>query len=354
MRRLFFIAALLLSGCADPVISHCESVGDKEALCGWQKPEDMELLPSGRYLVVSQMAAGHGAVAGALALLDTVTGEKQHWPLGSIARNSGWGEDSCGPAEASAFAPHGIHLSSRRDGAMQLLVINHGGRESVEFFELKEVAQGVEIAWRGCVLPPPGSFLNDIVALPEGGFMATHMYTRGDAPVGTLGWEEVTALAGFNPGHIWHWDGEDFRKLPGFSGDYPNGLQISEDGQTLFVNLWAGSSLQKLDRHSGEVLAELNIPHPDNSQWDGRGKLLVASHNFRLGDFISCPSIEEGACPAAFDIVEVDPNTLQSRVLRSISGPPMGAGTVAQRVGDSIYVGSFIGDRILRLPYSEQ
>ena len=356
VKKTLLITAFLLAGCVErpQVISDCQGVAEREVLCGWQKPEDMELLPDGRHLVVSQMAAGHGSVAGSLALLDTRDGSKQVWPMAEVAVSDGWGDADCAAPDPSIFAPHGIHLSRHESGTLQLLVVNHGGRESVEFFELRDQDGAVKPFWRGCVIPPEGSFLNDIVALPEGGFMATHMYTRGDAPVGTLGWQEITALAGFNPGHIWVWDGEQFSKLPGFSGDYPNGIQISADGETLFVNLWAGSTLQKLDRRTGKLLGEVEISHPDNSQWDGRGKLLIASHNFTLGDFIVCPSIEEGACPAAFDIVELDPDTLQSRVVVSVSGPPMGAGTVAQRVDDAVYVGSFIGDRILRLPYSAQ
>lgn len=355
MKR-YLLVLLLLGGCVErpEVISDCQSIGERRVLCGWQKPEDMELLADGRHIVVSQMAAGHGRVAGSLALLDTASGSQQRWPLASVEQLPGWGDAECPAPEAKSFAPHGIHLSQRADGGQQLLVINHGGRESVEFFELRPGPDGLALLWRGCVLPPPGSFLNDVVALPEGGFMATHMYTRGDAPVGALGWQEILALAGFNPGHIWHWNGQRFSKLPGFTGDYPNGIQISADGDTLFVNLWAGSVLQKLDRRSGKLLAEVAIPHPDNSQWDGHGKLLVASHSFSLGDFLVCPDIEQGACPAAFEIIEVDPQTLQQRSVVALSGPPMGAGTVAQRVGDELYIGSFIGDRILQLPYPVQ
>ena len=38
-------------------------------------------------------------------------------------------------------------------------------------------------------------------------------------------------------------------------------------------------------------------------------------------------------------------------VLRSKQGAPMGAGTVAQQVGDRLYIGSFIGDRMMSVPY---
>ena len=78
MPWLSAVAVSALVGCADRsvIITDCEAVGDKTPLCGWQRPEDMELLPDGKTLIVSQMEVGHGRIPGALALLDTHSGEK--------------------------------------------------------------------------------------------------------------------------------------------------------------------------------------------------------------------------------------------------------------------------------------
>ena len=35
---------------------------------------------------------------------------------------------------------------------MQLYVVNHGGRESIEMFELLRVGGTWELAWHGCVV----------------------------------------------------------------------------------------------------------------------------------------------------------------------------------------------------------
>ncbi len=35
------------------------------------------------------------------------------------------------------------------------------------------------------------------------------------------------------------------------------------------------------------------------------------------------------------------------------NGPPMGGGTVGLQVGDELFVGSFAGDRVLRVKLSE-
>ena len=56
-----------------------------------------------------------------------------------------------------------------------------------------------------------------------------------------------------------------------------------------------------------------------------------------------------GACPIAFAIVSVDPETMTASDVYASDGPPMGAGTVGLQVGDEIFIGSFKGDRVLRV-----
>ncbi len=364
MSNLFFSArvlaltgVVLLTGCVDRsvIITDCQAVGDKTPLCGWQRPEDMELLDDGNTLIVSQMEMGHGRVPGAIALLDTASGDKRELAMIQESEEL-WGDPQCTQSVGDHLGPHGIHLSTRTDGRQQLLVVNHGLRESVEFYEILKgpveggASEDYRLQWRGCAEAPQGSFLNDVVALPDGGFAATHMFTKGDAPVGTLNTAELKALFGFNPGHLLRWGASGYERLGSFSGDYPNGLQISADAQYLFVNLWAESLMKKVSLDSGEVVAEVEVAHPDNSQWDGEGRLLVTGHDFSLHDLRVCNDLEEGTCPAAFYVMAVDTEAMTSESLLRIEGAPMGAGTVTQRVGEHWYVGSFLGDRVLRLP----
>jgi len=61
-------------------------------------------------------------------------------------------------------------------------------------------------------------------------------------------------------------------------------------------------------------------------------------------------SKDRGACPIGFSIVAVDPETMTSQgAVYASDGPPMGAGTVGLQVGRELFVGSFAGDRILRV-----
>lgn len=353
MKR-YLLLVFLLAGCIDEsaVINDCQPRGDMQPLCGWQSPEDMELLGDGKTLVVSEMEQGHGEVFGRLALLHTGADHRE-----VIAHNlSGgrplWGDPQCTTAPGDYLAPHGMHLSRRSDGRQQLLVVNHGEREAIEFYEVAHSGGGYSLVWRGCAEAPQGIFMNDVVALPDGGFVATHMFDRPQAQVGTLSFSEIKALLGFNPGYLVRWPGpgQGFAKVDGFSGDYPNGLQIAPDGNILYVNLWAGSRVVKFDLAANQVVAEADVLHPDNSQWSASGTLLIASHDFSVGDLRLCLRDGSKACPGQFRVVELDPQTMQARELLSHHGAPMGAATVVQAVGQHWYLGSFMGDRILKVP----
>ena len=68
VRTAFIALALLLAGhaWADAPPADCDPVDGITSICGLVAPEDIELLPGGRYLVFSQMQEGLG-----LSLLDT-------------------------------------------------------------------------------------------------------------------------------------------------------------------------------------------------------------------------------------------------------------------------------------------
>jgi hypothetical protein len=247
------------------------------------------------------------------------------------------------------MSPHGIHLSRRADARLQLLVVNHGGRESVEFFEVADPGSGWGVTWRGCAVAPEGSWLNDVVALPEGGFLATHMLPKRRGALQAVEYLKAAVL-GMETGHALEWrPGQGFRPLPGSETVFPNGIALSADGATLYLNSSIGGKVLRIDRASGRALGSAEVAGPDNSSWAPDGRLLVASFVGPLWETLACDGIEQGACPVAFEIVAVDPESLATETLHRGGGPPMGAGTVGVRVGDELFIGSFAGDRILRV-----
>ena len=347
---LSIVVALALGACSQPrdPILDCTPSAEARPVCGFQNPEDLALLPGARSVVISQMGEMDGSAPGSLVFFDlasdAITRAYGGDEAGGGAPTPGWGDPGCPGAPGPAFSPHGLALARRPDGALQLLVVNHGGRESIEFFAVTSETSPT-LAWRGCAIPPEGSWLNDVAALPDGGFVTTHMFEKGAGFVALL-----KGFVGLSTGWVFEWQPDSgFQRVPGSDGPMPNGIEASPDGETLYLDLYLGDEVRKLSRKTGETLASVEIASPDNVLWSPDGTLLVASHNAPLNEMLACGELEHGACPFHFSILELDPETLRARELYANVGPPMGAGTAALRVGDELLIGSFKGDRIVRV-----
>jgi hypothetical protein len=355
MPIIFALALLALAaGCAartDPIVG-CAREGALEPVCGFENPEDLALLPDGRTVLVSQMAVDGmgGSGRGSLARFRRgEAGPDALFPQGDAATPDaaaapGWGDPACPGGPGEEFAPHGIDLVRRPDGALALWVVNHGGRESLELFQVDPAR--ATLAWRGCVIPPEGSFLNDVAGLPQGGFVATHMFRRG----GTLRqlWSSLRGLLGADTGYVLEWQPTSgFRELEGSAGAMPNGIAVSPDGRYVYENVYLSGQVRRIPRDGQGEVKVAAIPSPDNITWSRDGtRLLVASHTGGFREMLGCGNIEHGTCPARFEIVSLHPDTMETQVILRHGGAPMGAVTVALDLGDALLLGTFRGDRV--------
>jgi len=354
-KLILSLSYILLVACGDSslVISDCQSDGNIVPVCGFQNPEDFALLPDGETMLVSQMGyidaddpakLSPGSIAEyhpekpiRIVFEGGVRAEKQ----------AGWGDPECPGAPSADFAPHGIDLDTRADGRTQLLSVNHGGRESIEFFEVTTDQGQTHLTWRGCVVMSGELFLNDVVATNNGGFWATHMFPKHSI------WAIIRSALGSKLGYAVAWSAEQgIKKLPGSDGAMPNGIEKSADEHFAYINMYFGSTLKKLDVRSGETVKAIELASPDNSAWDRDGKhLLVASHVASIRDAYVCQGLSQGSCGFAFEIVRVNSETMARETLVAHEGAPMGGVTVALPVKESLYLGTFAGDRIARIAY---
>ncbi|MCZ6617837.1 MAG: SMP-30/gluconolactonase/LRE family protein [Gammaproteobacteria bacterium] len=349
MKKLIAVCTLLLIGCAEsptPILG-CEPSHGMTPDCRFHNPEDMAVL--GDQLLVSQMGSMDGAKSGDIVLYSPLSGDIEVLfpPTSMVVMNDrGWGDETCPPPDLVAFSPHGIDLEQRSDGRLMLLVVNHGQRESVEFFEVLQQGDGVALAWRGCASGPDQAAFNDVVAKRDGGFWVTQMMPRDSQMSAML----KALLFGSDTGFVYQWDAANgFSPVAGSDGPFPNGIEKSADESHLFINMYLADEVRKLDLGSGKVVAAATVASPDNITWSRDGRLLVASHTDGFMELTACQSIEAGSCGFGFEIVALNPNDMSANVILANRGAPMGGATVAVEFGDELFLGTFAGDRIARI-----
>ena len=342
--------SLLLAGCSGGVIeTSCEPEGSIVPICGAQMPEDIVVLPDDAGLLVSE-SGDMGHLTGAISwiqpnqgaqfvrLADSVDTGREH-------DGANWGASECRAPDQ--LSPHGIHLSGRGE-KLQLLVVNHSSGEHVLFYEVvvsPNRLQPPSLIWRGCVEFPPEAVLNDVAALPGGGFAVTHMYGRENESLAL-----VRSFLGLNKGHVWLWRPErGITVIPNSTARMPNGIEVDPSGKSIWVNNYIDGEIVEYEPDSGEMLSRIDVPNIDNSAWLEDGRLLVASHRAPVA-MSACFGLTEGSCGHGFDLVAVDTGTGNTLVVFSHEGGgPFGPATVAVPYKGKLYAGSFSGDRIAAL-----
>ncbi|MCP5200003.1 MAG: SMP-30/gluconolactonase/LRE family protein [Gammaproteobacteria bacterium] len=340
---LLCASAALHAGSASAA-DDCAAANGFTPLCGFQHPEDIEVLADGKLLVVSEYGNLVGSMTGRLTAVVPADGSRRTlYPVDGADGTADWGAADCPGAPGAQFDPHGIHHGPTSNG--RLYVVNHAGRESVEIFEVVDGddAAAMKLNWRGCVIAPGGIWMNDVVGLPDGGFIASHMVQKGVSAESLYESERRRE----DIGHVMRWSpGDGWRKVANSDGALPNGVEISDDAATLYVNEYFGDRTFALDLASGKRLWTTPVDAPDNLAWGSDGQLLIASHHEDLKAVQACEH-EQPYCQLRFSIVAVDPaNGNRLTVVEGGGAPPFGAATVAAEVGDTMYLGSYTGDRM--------
>lgn len=149
-------------------------------------------------------------------------------------------------------------------------------------------------------------------------------------------------LAGEQNGELWEWHtASGWQKIPGSEAAGANGVELSDDGTTLYVAAWGSQSFFRLSRGATPPKRD-DVPlgfRVDNIHWAQDGTLYAVGQ------------VGLGQAGQSWKAVKVDPNTLAVReVLTQTDTPEFGAGTAVVEVGNTLWVGSFRGNRIAIVP----
>jgi hypothetical protein len=308
-----------------------------EYICGQNAPEDLVIVPGGAWVVATSFAT-----PGPIRIINTADRTTTvAYPGGASrerfdSRTYGMCPGAPDEKQKASFQTHGVAIREGANSIHTLYVVHHGTRESIEVFELDSRQKPPVLTWIGCAVAPDPIGLNEVVPIPGGGFIATDFLAR-NIDAGQRG----RVMAGEKAGGLWEWQSATGWKLiPGSEASAANGLEISKDGKTLYVAAWGSQSFFRMSY--GQIPAKRDdIPlgfRADNVRWAPDGTLFVVGQG------------GTGQTQTT-NVVKIHPETLQvTELVRRPNTPEFGAGTVAVQLGRELWIGSYRGNRILRVP----
>jgi hypothetical protein len=294
-------------------------------VCGQQGPED--LVAMGRDWAVASAYAGTGGVT-LIRTRDRMS--MTAYPSATAKEQlDAKTYPQCPGPPRGAFTTHGVYVAPGNGPQHKLFVVGHGARESIEVFDVDTRGAAPVLTWIGCAIAPDPIGLNSVRGLPDGGFITTNFLPRNQ--------QMQTMMNGGKNGELWEWHtASGWQKIPGSEASGANGVELSEDGKTLYVAAWGSQSFFRLSRGAATpVREEINLGfRVDNIHWAKDGKLLTV-----------------GQVGQDWQVAKIDPVTLKvEQVYAQKDTPGFGGGTVALEVGNTLWVGSYRGDRIAVVP----
>jgi len=338
MKARILCLALLASLGSTPLLAQtsaaeCGAAGDMRFVCGQEAPEDLVVLPGEEWVVASAYSGGGGV---RLVRVEDGTSVMAYPAAAAEERLDTETYPDCPGPPRGAFTTHGLSVLPGEGSVHRLFVVGHGDRESIEIFEVDTAPATPSLTWIGCVIAPDPIGLNSVRGLADGGFVTTNFLPRGGERTAMM-----RMMQGETNGELWEWHTDSgWQKVAGSEAAGANGVELSDDGGTIYMAAWGSQSFARISRGAAQVSRD-EIPlgfRVDNIRWARDGSLLAVGQG-------------TGEKAQVWQVVKVDPATLEVRdVLSRENNDVFTAGTVAVEVGGDLWIGSYRGDRIAIVP----
>lgn len=328
----FLSAAGYFTGIRQEIAADCRAI---EAVSG---PEDIAIDHERGLAYVSAYdrravmsgADGSQAVRGGIYVID-LKEPAADWVLYPVT-----------PAEPARFRPHGISLHAGPDGARRLFAVNHpaGGSETVEIFD---VAEDGSLSHAKSVTDLHFISLNDVVAVGPDSFYATNDHGTRPGLMRTIG--DGLLLRNAN---VVYYDGTEAR-VAADTIAFPNGINVSPDGKTVYVASTIGMSMYVYarDAATGELTGADHVrlgTGVDNIDVQPDGTLLIGAHP-KLLDFVSHASDPSALSPS--QVVRIEPGEKKAATIYLDFGEEISGISVAAGYGDKMLLGQVFEPRVL-------
>jgi arylesterase/paraoxonase len=241
--------------------------------------------------------------------------------------------------------PHGISLWREPDGREALFVVNHPApghgwpQHTIEIYDFA----GDRLQHRATLTDPRLVMPNDLVAVALDRFYVTNTHAH---PPGWL--QTIETYAQWRGAQVLHYG------LGGFSTAipdlvFPNGINVSPDGRTVYVAAVTWRSVLVYDRDPAtDVLTPRDSVFigsgGDNIEVDGDGQLWLGAHP----KLLQVPQHEADATvPAPSQVLRItaDGKTVEEVYLND--GQPIAAASVAARFANRLLIGQIFGSGFL-------
>lgn len=234
------------------------------------------------------------------------------------------------------FHPHGISFHQTVTGKKMLFVVSHQKtRDVIEIFEYKN-----DTLWhQETVVDPLLVSPNDIVGVGERSFYVTN--DHNEKPSSSRTAKDYLTIGS---GNVTYYDGQKMQ-LTGIEGmKYANGINVSLDGQQLYLASTTGRTISIFDRNikTGALLkvTEINTSTGvDNIELDTEGNLWVGCHP-QLLKFSSHGADEKLFSPSEIlKIMPLDDGTYQQETVYLNDGSEISASAVGAVYENNLLIG---------------
>jgi len=346
MHKIKIILFLIFSSTlATPAISQddCSAMDGVNFVCGPVNAEDLVRVPGTDWILSSAMAPET-----AFYLVDANTGD---WSIAAlqIEHDMAAYPNCPSPPDMGHMETHGLNIRAIGDNQSVLYSVVHGGRESIEVFNVDTSGDTPALTWKGCVLMPDGLPANSVASFADGSIVATILIMPGKTFADSVAMRPTGSVVKWSPGD----DAFTFlgnSELPG-----NNGIEVSADGSEIYV---VSSGFQTIVAYSNtnplrqlRTTAQLPIT-PDNVHMGEDGRLLTAGMKNDVPECGGPPGPDHdlatlGTCPRGSIAIAVDPATMEAEVLvETAAFEEFSNGTMVLLTGNRYWIGTFSGDRI--------
>ncbi len=320
----------------------CAPAGGLNFICGVKAAEDLVAVPKTDYLIASAMAAGGG-----INLVDTRAKTVVNlFPGSSTVRHDKAKYGACpGQLDPTLAVLHGVSLRPAAGGHYTLYGVNHGGRESIEVFDVAMDGGAPKVTWTGCIVLPTGMAANSVAAWKDGTVIATVPSLPNVTPEDRKAGKPTGVVVQWRPGSA------GFTPVAGTELKGNNGIDTSPSDDEFFVVAYTDRKIVAFSRKdTSKPLREAQLTGfaPDNVRWTEDGRMLtagMADPDASCGAAQGTPEYQK--CARGYIAVSIDPQTMAvTELARGPATPSFSGATMVVEIGDELWIGTYNNDKI--------